>query len=190
MVGEAPGGEQQYLHLPGREDAVGAFLGLDGRPESVKNFASYTLQRLGVEMIDLYQAGRPDPDVPYEETVGTLEIEYSLACRFIEPEILPTARELGVGIVPYRVLADGLLSGAITGEPTGDDRSYLPPRLTKENVGRNVATASFLKKMADDKGHNSARTNWPRSTGPSRPVRSLATTIRPSCRSWRHDEER
>lgn len=32
-------------------------------------------------------------------------------------EILPTARELGIGIVAYRVLADGLLSGSITDEP-------------------------------------------------------------------------
>jgi aryl-alcohol dehydrogenase-like predicted oxidoreductase len=43
--------------------------------------------------------------------ITALEIEYSLACRFIEPEILPTARELGIAIVPYRVLADGLLTG-------------------------------------------------------------------------------
>lgn len=169
----------------------GAFLGLDGRPESVKNFASYSLQRLGVDEIDLYQAGRPDPDVPYEETVGAiaelieegkvrylgvsevgaehlrrangvhpvsaLEIEYSLACRFIEPEILPTARELGVAIVPYRVLADGLLSGAVTGEPTGGDRPYLPPRLAGGNVEHNVATAAFLKEMAVDKGYKPAQ---------------------------------
>lgn len=36
---------------------AGAFLGLKGRPESVKTFASYSLQRLGVDEIDLYQAG-------------------------------------------------------------------------------------------------------------------------------------
>jgi aryl-alcohol dehydrogenase-like predicted oxidoreductase len=51
---------------------TGAFLGLDGRPNSVKNFASYTLQRLGVDVIDLYQPGRPDPTVPYEETIGAI----------------------------------------------------------------------------------------------------------------------
>jgi aryl-alcohol dehydrogenase-like predicted oxidoreductase len=36
-----------------------AFLGIDGRPNAVKNFASYSLQRLGVDYIDLYQPGRP-----------------------------------------------------------------------------------------------------------------------------------
>ena len=160
----------------------GGYLGLDGRPEAVKNFASYTLQRLGVDEIDLYQAGRPDPAVPYAETIGAiadlitegkvrylgasevgaanlrlahsvhpvaaLEIEYSLVCRFIEAEILPTARELGVGIVPYRVLADGLLSGAVTGGPLTGKRHFIAPRLEGDNLDRNVATCSFALEMA------------------------------------------
>lgn len=159
------------------------FLGLDGRPKSVKNFASYSLQRLGVDVIDLYQPSRPDPDVPFEETIGAvadlikegkvrylgvsevgadnlrrahsvhpvaaLEIEYSLACRFIEPEILPVARELGIAVVAYRVLADGLLSGTVTSEPVGH---MVPPRMQGENLKHNLATVSFLKEMAASKG--------------------------------------
>ena len=161
---------------------TGAFLGLDGRPEAVKNFASYSLQRLGVDHIDLYQAGRPDPAVPYEETIGAiadliaegkvrylgvsevgagnlrlahsvhpvtaLEIEYSLVCRFIEAEILPTARELGIGIVSYRVLADGLLSGAVTGGPLTGKRHFVSPRLQGDSLVRNVATCAFALEMA------------------------------------------
>ena len=170
---------------------TGAFLGLDGRPAAVKNFASYSLQRLDVDVIDLYQPGRPDPDVPYEETIGAiaeliqegkvrylgvsevgadhlrrahrvhpvsaLEIEYSLACRFIEAEILPTARELGVAIVPYRVLADGILSGTLTGEPIRGDTRLLSPRLQGENLQHNLATAEFLKEMAMAKGYTPAQ---------------------------------
>ncbi len=169
----------------------GVFLGLEGRPNSVKNFAAYSLQRLGVDVIDLYQPGRPDPSVPYEETIGAiadliaegkvrylgvsevgadllrrahkvhpvtaLEIEYSLACRFIEAEILPTARELGIGIVPYRVLADGLLSGAVTAEPTGGNTRMVAPRLQGDNIRHNVQTVSFLKAMAADKGQTMAQ---------------------------------
>lgn len=165
---------------------TGGFLGLDGRPAAVKNFASYSLQRLGVDVIDLYQAGRPDPAVPYEETIGAiadliaegkvrylgvsevgaanlrlahsvhpvaaLEIEYSLVCRFIEAEILPAARELGVGIVAYRVLADGLLSGAVAGGPLTGKRHFIPPRLEGENLDRNLATCAFALKMARAKG--------------------------------------
>ena len=50
----------------------GVFLGLDGRPDAVKNFASYSLQRLGIEVIDLYQPARIDPKVPIEDTIGAI----------------------------------------------------------------------------------------------------------------------
>ncbi len=190
LLGRAIKGRRDQAFLSVKFGAMfsptGAFLGVDGRPNSVKNFASYSLQRLGVDVIDLYQPGRPDPAVPYEDTIGAvadlikegkvrylgvsevgaenlrrahavhpvtaLEIEYSLACRFIEREILPTARELGIGIVAYRVLADGLLSGAVAGEPPGGGSRLTPPRLQGENVEHNVAVAGFLKRMAGEKG--------------------------------------
>lgn len=50
----------------------GEFLGLDCRPKAVKNFAAYSLQRLGVDVLDLYQPARIDPAVPIEETVGAV----------------------------------------------------------------------------------------------------------------------
>ncbi len=50
----------------------GAMLGVDTRPEAVKNFATYSLQRLGVEVIDVYRPARLDPNVPIEETVGAV----------------------------------------------------------------------------------------------------------------------
>ena len=169
----------------------GGFLGLDGRPQAVKNFAAYSLKRLDVDVIDLYQPGRPDPAVPYEDTIGAiaeliqagwvrylgvsevgadhlrrahsvhpvtaLEIEYSLAARFIEPEILPTARELGVGVVPYRVLADGLLSGALTEEPQQGQGGFVAPRSQGENLKHNVGVAVFLQTMAAEKGFTPAQ---------------------------------
>ncbi|MEV6805467.1 aldo/keto reductase [Streptomyces sp. NPDC051132] len=46
--------------------------GFDGRPAAVKNFAAYSLQRLGVDHIDIYRPARLDPDVPIEETVGAI----------------------------------------------------------------------------------------------------------------------
>lgn len=45
--------------------------------------------------------------------VTALEIEYLLACRFIEPEILPVARDLGIGVVAYRILAESMLTGTL-----------------------------------------------------------------------------
>ncbi len=171
---------------------TGAFLGLDGRPSAVKNFCAYSLQRLGVEVIDLYQPGRPDPAVPYEETIGAvadlikdgkvrylgvsevgahdlrrahsvhpvaaLEIEYSLACRFIEDEILVAARDLGLALVAYRTLADGLLSGAVTEEPTRGPTVHLtPPRLKGENLKHNLQAMVALRDMAAQKGRTPAQ---------------------------------
>ncbi|MGW4541483.1 aldo/keto reductase [Streptomyces chartreusis] len=50
----------------------GDWIGYDGRPAAVKNFAAYSLQRLGVDHIDVYRIARLDPDVPIEETVGAI----------------------------------------------------------------------------------------------------------------------
>src|SRR3546814_20094013 len=50
----------------------GEWSGFDGRPAAVKNFAAYSLQRIGTEVIDVYRPARLDPDVPIEDTVGAI----------------------------------------------------------------------------------------------------------------------
>lgn len=50
----------------------GAMLGVDARPAAVKNFATYSLRRLGVDAIDVYRLARLDPQVPIEDTVGAI----------------------------------------------------------------------------------------------------------------------
>jgi aryl-alcohol dehydrogenase-like predicted oxidoreductase len=50
----------------------GNWLGIDTRPASIRNYISYSLFRLGVDYIDMYYPGRIDPNVPIEDTVGTL----------------------------------------------------------------------------------------------------------------------
>jgi pyridoxine 4-dehydrogenase len=50
----------------------GNFVGVDTRPAAVKNFLAYTLRRLGVGYVDLYQPTRVDPNVPIEETIGAV----------------------------------------------------------------------------------------------------------------------
>jgi pyridoxine 4-dehydrogenase len=50
----------------------GAWLGYDSRPAAVRNFVTYSLQRLGTEYIDIYRPARLDPAVPIEETVGAI----------------------------------------------------------------------------------------------------------------------
>jgi aryl-alcohol dehydrogenase-like predicted oxidoreductase len=53
-------------------DAQGKFLGVNGRPEYVRACCDGSLQRLGVDEIDLYYQHRVDPQVPIEETVGAM----------------------------------------------------------------------------------------------------------------------
>ncbi|SFI51461.1 Predicted oxidoreductase [Phyllobacterium sp. CL33Tsu] len=56
----------------GLRDPAGGWTGFDGRPQAVKNFAAYSLQRLGVDYIDIYRPARLDPAVPIEETIGAI----------------------------------------------------------------------------------------------------------------------
>jgi aryl-alcohol dehydrogenase-like predicted oxidoreductase len=56
----------------GQRSPDGAFIGVDNRPASVKNFLAYTLVRLGVDHIDIYRPARLDPSVPIEDTIGAI----------------------------------------------------------------------------------------------------------------------
>jgi len=50
----------------------GSFLGVNGKPEYVKQCCEASLQRLGIDTIDLYYQHRVDPDTPIEDTVGAM----------------------------------------------------------------------------------------------------------------------
>ncbi|MFG2769059.1 aldo/keto reductase [Streptomyces sp. NPDC048350] len=182
----------------------GGFTGYDGRPAAVKNFAAYSLQRLGTDHIDIYRIARVDPDVPIEETVGAiaelveaghvrhiglsevgadtlrraaavapiadLQIEYSLISRGIEEKILPTARELGIGITAYGVLSRGLISGHFTRdrELTPGDFRGMSPRFQGDNLDRNLDLVDQLRAIAEAKGVTVAQTAiaWVLAQGP------------------------
>lgn len=53
-------------------DPAGGWAGNDGRPAAVKTFLAYSLQRLGLDHIDIYRPARLDPSVPIEDTVGAI----------------------------------------------------------------------------------------------------------------------
>jgi len=76
LVGQAIRGRRDRVVLATKfgnvRDAKGNFLGVNGRPEYVRDCCEASLQRLGVEQIDLYYQHRVDPDVPIEETVGAM----------------------------------------------------------------------------------------------------------------------
>jgi aryl-alcohol dehydrogenase-like predicted oxidoreductase len=86
--------------------------------------------------------------------ISDLQIEYSLLSRGIEDEILPTARELGIGVTAYGVLSRGLISGHWSKERSvapGDFRNF-SPRFSGENLDRNLALVEALRGIAQEKG--------------------------------------
>jgi aryl-alcohol dehydrogenase-like predicted oxidoreductase len=86
--------------------------------------------------------------------ISDLQIEYSLLSRGIEPEILPAARELGIGITAYGVLSRGLLSGHWnpSRELTAGDFRGHSPRFQGENLEQNLRLTDALRTIADARG--------------------------------------
>jgi len=86
--------------------------------------------------------------------IADLQIEYSLLSRAVESDILPTLRELGIGLTAYGVLGRGLISGhwAVdrAGAP-GDSRGF-SPRFASGNVEHNLALVEALRRVAESKG--------------------------------------
>lgn len=76
LVARAVAGRREKVFLSVKFGVMrgpnGQMLGLDARPAAVKNFAAYSLKRLGVDVIDVYRPARLDPDVPIEDTVGAI----------------------------------------------------------------------------------------------------------------------
>ena len=80
-----------------------------------------------------------------------LQIEYSLISRGIEADILPTCRELGIGVTAYGVLSRGLISGHWSRErsPSGGDFRARSPRFSGENLERNLELVESLRAVAE-----------------------------------------
>lgn len=86
--------------------------------------------------------------------IADLQIEYSLLSRAVEAEVLPTLRELGIGMTAYGVLGRGLISGHWTAGHTsgpGDLRGF-SPRFSSGNVEHNLALVEALRRIAEAKG--------------------------------------
>jgi pyridoxine 4-dehydrogenase len=103
------------------------------------------LSEAGAETIRRAHATHPVVD---------LQIEYSVLSRGIEAEILPTCRELGVGVTAYGVLSRGLLGGTWSSKKAaapGDMRARMP-RFRPDNLERNLALVEALRAIAEARG--------------------------------------
>ncbi len=93
------------------------------------------------------------------QPVTALQSEYSIWWRAIEPEILPTLEELGIGLVPYSPLGRGYLTGKIDENTTYDstDIRSRNPRFTPEAIRANRAVIDLLERIAAQKGATPAQ---------------------------------
>lgn len=123
------------------EDTVGALAEL----VEAGHIRHIGLSEVGAETLRRAAAVHPIVD---------LQIEYSLLSRGPEAEILPVARELGMGVTAYGVLSRGLLSGhwAPSRELAANDFRGASPRFQGANLDRNLALVEALRQVADARG--------------------------------------
>lgn len=75
LIGKAIKGRRDEAFISVKFGAIfhnGQWIGMDLRPVAIKNFVNYSLTRLGIETIDLYQPSRMDGSVPIEDIIGTI----------------------------------------------------------------------------------------------------------------------
>lgn len=84
--------------------------------------------------------------------ITALQIEYSLWSRDIEADILPTIRQLGIGLVAYAPLSRGFLSGDIKTPDDLKDSRVNMPRYQGENFYKNLELVETVKTLATEKG--------------------------------------
>ena len=188
LLGQALAGRRDQVTLATKfgivRDADG--VRVDARPEHVRGYCEASLQRLGVEHIDLYYLHRVDLSVAIEETIGAmadlvaegkvchrglseatveqleraaathpisaLESEWSLWWREIEDDVLPTARRLGIGIVPYSPLGRGFLTGTVaTDTLAADDLRRGDPRFADQALEHNRALVDEVRRVAAER---------------------------------------
>jgi aryl-alcohol dehydrogenase-like predicted oxidoreductase len=133
------------LYLPGRidlgipvEETIGAI------SELIK--AGY-VKHIGVSQVDAEVLRRAHATHP----ISLLESEYSLFNRSIEKDILPTAREFGIGVVAFGAVAHGLLAGNWTEERIQKSKGGFIPLFFEENIEKNVALTNKLGEIAAKK---------------------------------------
>lgn len=85
-------------------------------------------------------------------SITALQIEYSLWSRDIEADILPTIRQLGIGLVAYAPLSRGFLSGDIKTPDDLKDSRVNMPRYQGDNFYKNLELVEKIKTLATEKG--------------------------------------
>lgn len=126
-----------YLHRIDADIPVEESIGQLGQLVGEGKIGGVGISEAGAEALRRGHAAHP---------ITALQSEYSLWTRDVEDEILPTARELGIGFVGYAPLGRGFLAGA--GPQEENDRRNLHPRFQAEAVAANTRRRALIESIA------------------------------------------
>ena len=84
--------------------------------------------------------------------VAAIQSEWSLFSRDIEESIVPVARELGIGLVPYSPLGRAWLTGTVRSRTDLSEQRVAHPRFAEENFATNLALADEVAAVAAEIG--------------------------------------
>src|ERR1700744_2089418 len=125
-----------YLHRIDPDIPVEDSVGELGRQVEAGNIRAIGVSEASADQLRRAHAVHP---------IAALQSEYSLWTRDVEAEILPTARELGVGFVAYSPLGRGFLAGSEITDPK--DRRHQHPRFQAEAVAANSQRRAVIEQV-------------------------------------------
>lgn len=169
-----------------------------GSKKSLVASLDQSLQRMGLDYVDIFYHHRPDPETPLEETMGALDlivkqgkalyvgvsnyggaltaeahgmlkemgtrllinqVAYSMLRRGVEEDLLPQAGELGVGVIAFVPLSQGLLTSKYLEGIPGDSRAARPEGTLQEGavVPEIVDKVRRLNEIAKERGQSMAQ---------------------------------
>ena len=89
--------------------------------------------------------------------VSAIQVEYSLIERTVERELLPMARELGIGCTPWSPLGAGVLTGKYLDNPEGEGEGTRAKAAARRLNERSAAIAATVRAVAEARGSSSAQ---------------------------------
>ncbi|HKE74267.1 MAG TPA: aldo/keto reductase [Acidimicrobiales bacterium] len=134
-----------YLHRPDTTVPVEETVGAMAEQVTAGKVRALGLSEASADTIRRAAATHP---------IAALQSEWSLFTRGLEAEIVPTCRELGIGLVPFSPLGRGLLTGRVTStdDLAANDFRRSNPRFSEGNFERNLAAVAVVEDVAEARG--------------------------------------
>ena len=133
-----------YLHRVDPDTPIEESVGAMG-----ELVAAGKIRHVGVSEVTAEELERAHATYP----ITALQSEWSLWTRDLEADVVPTARRLGIGLVPFSPLGRGFLTGALSGRSfDGADSRARLPRFSEENVAANQAIVAVVEDVAAARG--------------------------------------